>query len=72
MKEHKPKLRLLQLKDQSKGYTNTTQLINKTANIIDQFIQVNFVDKFLDLGTFIYRTHFHNFIDSFGSNKNNF
>ena len=53
------------LKDDSSEYNHTTQLIDKTANLIYQFIDINIIDKFLDLGTFMYRTHFHAFLDSF-------
>lgn len=62
------------LKDKSEDYNHTTQLIEKTATIIYQFIDVNFIDKFLDLGAFIYRTHFHSFLNSFTpiDNKNDY
>ena len=53
------------LKDESKSFNHTTQLIDKTSEIIKMTIQSDFIGKFMDLGTFMYRTHFHTYLDNF-------
>jgi len=53
------------LKDESQNFNHTTQLIDKTSEIIKMTIQNDFMGKFMDLGTFMYRTHFHSYLDNF-------
>ena len=53
------------LKDESENFNHTTQLIDKTSEIIKMTIQSDFIGKFMDLGTFFYRTHFHTYLDNF-------
>jgi len=53
------------LKDESENFNHTTQLIDKTSEIIKMTIQSDFIGKFMDLGTFFYRTHFHAYLDNF-------
>jgi len=53
------------LKDESQSFNHTTQLIDKTSEIIKMSIQNDFMGKFMDLGTFFYRTHFHTYLENF-------
>ena len=53
------------LKDESQNFNHTTQLIDKTSEIIKMGIESDFMGKFMDLGTFMYRTHFHSYLDNF-------
>ena len=53
------------LKDESQNFNHTTQLIDKTSEIIKMSIESDFIGKFMDLGTFFYRTHFHTYLDNF-------
>ena len=53
------------LKDESKSFNHTTQLIDKTSDIIKTTIENDFIGKFMDLGTFLYRTHFHTYLSNF-------
>jgi len=53
------------LKDESQSFNHTTQLIDKTSEIIKMSIESDFMGKFMDLGTFMYRTHFHSYLENF-------
>jgi len=53
------------LKDESENFNHTTQLIDKTSEIIKTTIESDFLGKFMDLGTFMYRTHFHTYLENF-------
>ena len=53
------------LKDESENFNHTTQLIDKTSEIIKTTIESDFLGKFMDLGTFMYRTHFHAYLENF-------
>jgi AcrR family transcriptional regulator len=53
------------LKDESQSFNHTTQLIDKTSDIIKTTIEGDFVGKIMDLGTLLYRTHFHTYLNNF-------
>ena len=53
------------LKDESPNFNHTTQLIDKTSEIIKITLENDFMGKFMDLGTFLYRTHFHSYMANF-------
>jgi len=53
------------LKDESPNFNHTTQLIDKTSEIIKMTLENDFIGKFMDLGTFLYRTHFHSYMANF-------
>lgn len=53
------------LKDESPSFNHTTQLIDKTSEIIKMTLENDFIGKFMDLGTFLYRTHFHSYMANF-------
>jgi len=53
------------LKDESPNFNHTTQLIDKTSEIIKITLENDFMGKFMDLGTFLYRTHFHSYLANF-------
>lgn len=53
------------LKDESPSFHHTTQLIDKTSEIIKMTLENDFIGKFMDLGTFLYRTHFHSYMANF-------
>ena len=53
------------LKDESENFNHTTQLVDKTSEIIKMSIESDFIGKFMDLGSFFYRTHFHSYLENF-------
>jgi len=53
------------LKDESQSFNHTTQLIDKTADIIKLVVESDLTGKIMDLGAFVYRTHFHNYLSNF-------
>jgi len=53
------------LKDESQNFNHTTQLMDKTSEIIKVSLEADFIGKFMDLGTFLYRTHFHSYLANF-------
>jgi len=53
------------LKDESENFNHTTQLVDKTSEIIKMSVESDFIGKFMDLGTFFYRTHFHTYLENF-------
>ena len=55
------------LKDDSEGFSNTTELLDRTVGIIQHFVASDLSGKLLDLGMFVYRTHFYNYIENLAS-----
>ncbi len=55
------------LKDDSENFNHTTQLLDKTSEIIKLIVESDLPGKLLDLGTFVYRTHFHTYLSNFQS-----
>ncbi len=45
------------LKDNSEGFANTTQVIERSMEIITNILQTGMVGKLLDLVSFLFRTH---------------
>jgi AcrR family transcriptional regulator len=45
------------LKDNSEGFANTTQVIDRSMDIIANILQTGMVGKLLDLVSFLFRTH---------------
>ena len=45
------------LKDNSEGFANTTQVIDRSMEIITSILQTGMVGKLLDLVSFLFRTH---------------
>lgn len=45
------------LKDNSEGFANTTQVIDRSMEIITNILQTGMVGKLLDLVSFLFRTH---------------
>ena len=45
------------LKDNSEGFANTTQVIDRSMEIITAILQTGMVGKLLDLVSFLFRTH---------------
>jgi len=53
------------LRDESPSFNHTTQLIDQTSEIIKMTLENDFMGKFMNLGTFLYRTHFHSYMENF-------
>ncbi len=53
------------LEDKSENFNHTTQLIDKTSEIIKVFVESDLAGKLLDLGTFVSRTYFHTYLANF-------
>ena len=53
------------LEDSSESFNHTTQLLDKTSEIIKVFIESDLTGKLLDLGTFVSRTYFHSYLANF-------
>ncbi|MCP4934488.1 MAG: TetR/AcrR family transcriptional regulator [bacterium] len=53
------------LRDTSKDFENTTQLLDKSMGIVATFLQQGLVGKSLDLMSFLFRTHIMSHLDSF-------
>lgn len=53
------------LRDESPSFNHTTQLIDQTSEIIKMTLENDFIGKFMNLGTFLYRTHFHSYMENF-------
>ncbi len=58
------------LKDDSEGFTNTTQLIDKSMGIIANILHNGMIGKSLDLISFLFRTHVMTHFDSFMTSDN--
>ncbi len=56
------------LKDDSEGFTNTTQLIDKSMGIIANILHNGMIGKSLDLISFLFRTHVMTHFDSLNTN----
>ncbi len=57
------------LKDDSEGFANTTQLLDRSMEILIGVLQQGLVAKSLNLISFIFRTHVMNHLQSFGNLK---
>ena len=55
------------LRDSSKDFENTTQLLDKSMGIVATFLQQGLVGKGLDLMSFLFRTHIMSHLDSFAN-----
>ena len=53
------------LEDSSESFNHTTQLIDKSSEIIKVFVESDLTGKLLDLGTFVARTYFHSYLANF-------
>lgn len=53
------------LADTSKGFTNTTQLVDKSMGIVATILHQGLVGHSLDLMSFLFRTHVMSHLDSF-------
>ncbi len=53
------------LEDDSESFNHTTQLIDKSSEIIKIFVESDLTGKLLDLGTFVARTYFHSYLSNF-------
>ena len=51
------------LRDDSEGFANTTQVVDRSMEIIVQVLQGGLVGKTLDLCSFLFRTHLLNHLD---------
>lgn len=56
------------LKDDSEGFTNTTQLIDKSMGIIANILHNGMIGKSLDLISFLFRTHVMTHFDNLNTN----
>lgn len=45
------------LRDSSEGFANTTQVVDRSMDIIAHILQTGMVGKLLDLASFLFRTH---------------
>lgn len=52
------------LKDTSEGFANTTQVIDRSMELVANILQQGMVGKLLDLASFLFRTHMMNHMDS--------
>ena len=59
------------LKDDSEEFANTTQLVDKSMEIISNILQQGMVGKSLDLISFLFRTHVMTHFDSFADATRN-
>jgi hypothetical protein len=55
------------LKDSSEGFANTTQVIDRSMEMIAVVLQAGLVGKSLDLMSFIFRTHILTHLDALKS-----
>ena len=51
------------LRDQSEGFANTTQVIDRSMDVIGIVLQQGMVGKLLDLVSFLFRTHLMSHVD---------
>ena len=54
------------LKDDSEGFANTTQLVDRSMEIVAGVLHHSLVGKALDLLSFLFRTHVMSRLDTFG------
>ena len=52
------------LKDTSEGFANTTQVIDRSMELVANLLQQGMVGKLLDLASFLFRTHLMSHLDS--------
>lgn len=52
------------LKDTSEGFANTTQVIDRSMELVANILQQGMVGKLLDLASFLFRTHLMSHLDS--------
>ncbi|MBU0654536.1 MAG: TetR family transcriptional regulator [Gammaproteobacteria bacterium] len=52
------------LKDTSEGFANTTQVIDRSMELVANILQQGMVGKLLDLASFLFRTHIMSHMDS--------
>lgn len=57
------------LKDDSEGFTNTTQMVDKSMEIIANVLQQGLIGKSLDLISFFFRTHVMRHMDHLAETK---
>ncbi len=57
------------LKDDSENFSNTTQLVDKSMEIIANVLHQGLIGKSLDLISFLFRTHVMTHFDSFAETK---
>ena len=55
------------LKDDSEGFANTTQLVDRSMELITGILHMGLLGKTLDLVSFVFRTHIMNHLESFGA-----
>jgi len=55
------------LKDDSEGFANTTQLVDRSMELITGILHMGLLGKTLDLVSFVFRTHVMNHLESFGA-----
>jgi AcrR family transcriptional regulator len=55
------------LKDDSEGFANTTQLVDRSMDIVASVLHHGLVGKSLDLLSFLFRTHVMNHLEKFGA-----
>jgi len=58
------------LKDDSEGFANTTQLVDRSMEIIANILHQGLVGKSLDLLSFLFRTHVMTHFDSLSETRN--
>ena len=52
------------LKDSSEGFANTTQVNDRSMELVANILQQGMVGKLLDLASFLFRTHLMSHLDS--------
>ncbi len=57
------------LKDDSEGFANTTQLVDRSMEIIANILHQGLVGKSLDLLSFLFRTHVMSHFDAFSEHR---
>lgn len=54
------------LKDDSEGYANTTQLVDRSVEIIAMVLQTAMIGKALDLFSFMFRSQISRYLEKLG------
>lgn len=52
------------LRDTSEGFANTTQVVDRSMELVANILQQGMVGKLLDLASFLFRTHIMGHVDS--------